>query len=77
MIVATEDNTDIHVLYTDNGVAIEDEHTILQKYDVFTVDSFYMDGRPHIDFTGSRILANKPVSVYSGNGLALLYVEVN
>lgn len=75
MIVATEDNTDVDVFYTNNGVAIEDEHITLQKYEVFTKDSYYLDGKPKLDYSGTRILATKPVAVYSGNGAARVDVS--
>lgn len=77
MIAATEDNTDVDVYYKYNGVPIEDEHVTLQKYEVFTRDVYYIDGQPHIDFTGTRVLATKPVSVYSGNGRAYLHAEAS
>lgn len=77
MIVATENNTGVDVYYTDNGIAIEDEHITLQRYEVFTRNSYYLDGRPVIDFTGTRVLSNRPVSVYSGIGSANVYPEVH
>lgn len=70
MIVATEDNTQVGVYYTDNGIAIEDENITLQTHQVFTKDCYHLDGQPLIDFTGTRVVATKAVSVYSGNGLA-------
>lgn len=76
MVAATEDNTDVDVYYTDNGVAIEDEHITLQKYEVFTRDCYHIDGKPEIDFTGTHVLATKPISVYSGNGMARISAEV-
>lgn len=77
MVIATEDNTEVGVYYTDNGIAIEDEHITLQQYEVFTRDAYHMEGRPQADFTGTRILATKPVSVYSGNGVAYLLADVS
>lgn len=77
MVVATEDNTDVDVYYADNGIAVEDEHFTLQKFEVFTRDTRQMFMQPQIDFTGTRILATKPVSVYSGDGEVRIYATVS
>lgn len=62
--------------YTENGVTIDDEHITLHEYQVFARDAYYMEGKPELDFTGTRIVATKPVSVYSGNGAAIVYAVV-
>lgn len=77
MVVASEDNTDIDVFYMDNGVTIEDEHITLQKYEVFTRDCYFLAGRPEIDFTGTHVLATKPVSVFSGLSEAYVPLSVS
>jgi len=74
--VATEDNTEIDVHYAD-GIHLEDEHITLNKYEIFHKDSNFVEGNQKIDFTGSRVLATKPVSVYAGNGKVYLYVQVS
>ena len=74
--MATEDNTEIDVHYAD-GIHLEDEHFTLNKYQIFHKDSNRVEGNREIDFTGSRVLATKPVSVYAGNGRVYLYVEVS
>ena len=76
MIVATEDNTEVDVYYADN-VPLEDEHFTLNQFEVFTVDVHIISGRPQIDFTGTRVLATKPVGVYSGVGTAFIYAPVS
>ena len=77
MVVATEDNTDVEVHYVENGdVTLPDEHFTLNKHEVFTRDTYYVSGSPPIDFTGSRVLADKPVAVYSG-GILSLYAPVS
>ena len=48
----------------------------LNKYEVFTRDVYYVTGRPVIDFTGTRVLADKPVAVYSGAFSGAYYAEV-
>ena len=76
VIVASENNTEVDVLYADD-ISLEDEHFVLNQMEVFTRDVYYLEGRPEIDFTGTRVLASKPVSVYSGNGRAYLYAPVS
>lgn len=61
----------------DNGVTLEDEHITLHKYEVFTRDCYHLDEKPEIDFTGTNVLATKPVSVYSGQGQSSFYAEVS
>ena len=65
MIVATESNTDVDVYYRP-GVELEDEHFSLDPHEVFTMDTYEISGRPLIDLTGTRVVATKPVAVYSG-----------
>lgn len=77
MVIATEDNTGVDVYYTYNGVTIPDEHITLQKYEVFTRDTYYMTSGDSIDFTGTQVLATKPVSVYSGDGWIKLAATVS
>lgn len=77
MIVATDHYTNVDVYYAHNGVTIEDEHLTLQKYEVFTRDTSLLDGDTAIDFTGTHVVATKPISVYSGNGRAYLHPEVS
>ena len=74
--MATEDNSEVEVHYPD-GVPLQDEHFTFNKYEVFSRDAFYVSDRPEIDFTGTRVLATKPVSVYSGIGKANLYASVS
>ena len=59
MVVATEDNTTVDVYYS--GLPLPDEQFILHKFQVFTKTS------EDDDFTGARVVADKPVSVYSGS----------
>lgn len=77
MVVAAEDNTAINVYYTDNSTGRGTEQITLQKYEIFTRDCYYVEGRPHVDFTGTHVVATKPVSVYSGNGASYLYAQVS
>lgn len=77
MIVASEDNTVVDVYYSDNGVIIEDEYITLHNYDVFTKDAYYMTGGRDIDFTGTRVMSTKPVSVYCGEGWTKIYAPVS
>lgn len=77
MVVAAEDDTYVDVYYTDNGVTIEDEHVTLQKYEVFTRDAHYMTEGYLIDFTGTRVMATKPVAVYSGDGFVQIRASVS
>ncbi len=77
MVVATEDDTSVEVHYAENGdVTLPDEQFTLSKHDVFTRDTFLVDGRPKLDFTGSRVLADKPVTVYAG-GVVELFASVS
>ena len=70
MVVASEDNTEVDVYYTDD-VTLDDEQFTLNQHEVFTRDvSYIIIGSSLDDFTGSRVLANKPVGVYSGHGCA-------
>ena len=66
MVVATEDNTEVAVYYPAD-VTLPDEYFTLNLYEVFTMDTYDI-GRLSIDFTGTRVVASKPVSVYSGVG---------
>ena len=75
MVVATEDNTEVDVYYP-QSVPLEDEHFTLNLYEVFTMDTYEISGRPLIDLTGTRVVATKPVAVYSGVGRVELYAQV-
>ena len=68
MVVATEDGTEVAVYYPAD-VTLTDEHFTLDLYEVFTMDTYDI-GRLIIDLTGTRVVASKPVSVYSGVGRA-------
>lgn len=46
------------------------------KY-VFTKDAHYMTGTQAVNFTGTRILTTKPVSVYFGDGHVQLNTPVS
>ena len=71
MIVATEDNTVVDVYYP-SGASLTDEQVTLNQYQVYTKDLYEATGKPKTDLTGTRVVANKPVAVYSGVGRALL-----
>ena len=67
MVVATEDNTTVDVHYS--NVPLPNENFTLNQYEVFT-------GLIEGDFTGTRVVSNKPVSVYSG-GDVIFHAPVN
>ena len=67
MVVATEDNTLVDIHYS--NVTVPDEQVTLNQYEVFTRN---IDG----DFTGTRVVADKAISVYSG-ALDELYADVS
>ncbi len=77
MIVATDDDTEVDVYYTDDIVEVEDEHVMLNKHEIFTKDAWWITEQPELDFTGTRVMANKPITVYSGNGQAFLHAPVS
>ncbi len=67
MVVATEDDTDVEVQYAYVGSdTLPNEHFTINKHEVFTRNTYFIDGQPRLDFTGSRVLADKPVAVFSG-----------
>ena len=65
LVVATEDNTQVDVYYSTTD---PDIRVTLNKYQVYTETIFD-------DLTGTRIVANKPVSVYCGGGANLYAVS--
>ena len=71
MIVATEDNTVVDVHYR-SSASLADEQFTLNQYQVYTKDLYEVTGKPKTDLTGTRVVANKPVAVYSGVGRARL-----
>ena len=56
MVAATDNNTQVEVHY--NTIALPDEQFTLDEYEVFTTS---ITG----DFTGTSVVADKPISVYS------------
>ncbi len=74
MVVATEDNTDVQVMYAHDTV---EEYFTLDKYEVFTRDTYHVSGRPVTDFTGTQVLSSKPVAVFSGVAVAKLHAPVS
>jgi hypothetical protein len=76
MVVASDDNTEVHVSYP-SGVSLSDEYFTLQRNQIFTKDLYYQSGKPKIDWTGARVLSTKPVGVYGGPGRAYSYASVS
>ena len=69
-IVAAEGDTEVDVIYA-AGLGLDDEHITLNAWATFTRDTFYDVDVDYLDFTGTRILASKPVAVYSGGHMNL------
>ena len=65
--MATEDDTLVDVYYPSDAT-LTDQQFVLNLYEVYTMDTYELPGKPVIDLTGTRVLANKPVAVYSGVG---------
>ena len=78
MVVATEDDTEVAVFHKDSYGYESPQIFIIHKHEVFTKDA-YREGSSHYaaDYTGSRVLANKPVKVYSGHGAVSFYATVS
>ena len=72
MVVATEDDTQIEV-YHNNML---DANATISRHQVFTQDAYRLNNDYTQDYTGARVLANKPVKVYAGHGAVELYHTV-
>lgn len=76
MVVATEDETTVSVHYV-GGVSLPNEHFTLNRHQVFTRDPYHIEDKPMLDFTGCRVVADKPVAVYAGGRVRELYATVS
>ena len=69
MIIPQFDESLVQVLNFKNDIWAQQYSVVLNKFDVFTHDSFYAnDG--YTDYTGWRVVATQPVAVISGHGYA-------
>ena len=67
MIIPKSDQTLVQVYSFENNIWLQQYSGILNQFDVLTQDSYYADDG-YTDYTGWRVLANKPVAVISGHG---------
>ena len=69
MIVAQFDESLVQVFNFVNDIWVQQYSEVLNKFEVFTQDYFYVnDG--YTDYTGWRVIASQPIAVISGHGYA-------
>ena len=69
MIIPQFDDSVVQVFNFENEIWIQQYSEILNKFEVFTQDYFYVNDT-YTDYTGWRVVTTKPVAVISGHGYA-------
>ena len=69
MIISQFDESLVQVFNFENDIWVQQYSGLLNKFDVFTHDSFYVNDA-YTDYTGWRVVATQPVAVISGHGYA-------
>ena len=69
MIIPTFDDSLVEVFNFENEIWVQQYSGVLNKFDVFTQDYFYVNDE-YNDYTGWRVVASQPVAVISGHGYA-------